>query len=114
MHPYKRSKRVKDLIREEVTDIILHKLKDPRLGFITITDTEITEDLKLAKVYVSVLKKKDSEVVLKILNSARGFIKRELSSIVRLKHMPELEFFEDHSIDYANRIESLIKQTKGE
>ena len=61
MLPYKRSQRVSDLLREEIADIIFHKLKDPRLGFITVTGVDVTDDLKMSVVYVSVLKEEDKE-----------------------------------------------------
>ncbi|MBF0593065.1 MAG: ribosome-binding factor A, partial [Nitrospirae bacterium] len=55
MLPYRRSQRVGDLLRREVSDIILTRVKDPRIGFITVTDLELTDDLKVARVYISVL-----------------------------------------------------------
>ena len=63
MLPYKRSQRVSDLIREEVADIIQYKLKDPRIGFVTVTGVDLTDDLKIASVYVSILNKEERENV---------------------------------------------------
>ncbi len=112
MLPYKRSQRVGDLIREEVADIIMNKLKDPRVGFITVTGVNITEDLKLAKVYISILKAEETDATLEILNSAKGFIRAELSKRVRMKFIPALTFRMDESLEYGNKIEKLLKEIK--
>lgn len=112
MLPYKRSQRVGDLIREEVADIIMNKLKDPRVGFVTVTGVDITEDLKLAKVYISVLKEEEKEASLEILNSAKGFIRAELSKRVRMKFIPDLTFRVDESIEYGDKIERLLKDIR--
>lgn len=112
MLPYKRSQRVSDLIREEIADIIMNKLKDPRVGFITVTGAKITEDLKLATVYVSVLKPEEKKGTLEILNSAKGFIRAELSKRVRMKFIPSLTFRVDESIEYGDKIERLLKEIK--
>ncbi|MBI4690745.1 MAG: 30S ribosome-binding factor RbfA [Nitrospirae bacterium] len=114
MLPYKRSRRVGDLIREEVADIIMNKLKDPRVGFITVTGADVTEDLKLAKVYVSILKEEEKEATLEILNSAKGFIRAELAKRMRMKFIPALTFRVDESLAYGNRIEKLLKEIKQE
>lgn len=113
MLPYKRSQRVGDLIREEIADIIMHKLKDPRVGFITVTGVDLTEDLKIAKVYISILKEEEKETTLEIINAARGFIRAELSKRVRMKFIPALSFRIDESIQYGNKIERLLKEIKG-
>ncbi|MBI4685494.1 MAG: 30S ribosome-binding factor RbfA [Nitrospirae bacterium] len=112
MLPYKRSQRVGDLIREEVADIIMNKLKDPRIGFVTVTGVKITEDLKIATVYISILKKEEKESTLDILNSAKGFVRAELSKRVRMKFIPTLTFRIDEAIEYGNRIESLLKEIR--
>ncbi|MDO8747120.1 MAG: 30S ribosome-binding factor RbfA, partial [Thermodesulfovibrionales bacterium] len=69
MLPYKRSQRVSDLIREEIADIIMNKVKDPRLGFVTVTGAKITEDLKIATIYLSILKEEEKETTIEMLNS---------------------------------------------
>ncbi|TAL27858.1 MAG: 30S ribosome-binding factor RbfA [Nitrospirae bacterium] len=111
MLPYKRSQRVGDLIREEMAEIIM-KLKDPRIGFITVTGVKITEDLKLATVYISVLKQEEKETTLEILNAAKGFIRAELAKRVRMKFIPALTFRVDESIEYGNKIEKLLKEIR--
>ncbi len=114
MLPYKRSKRIGDLLREEVADIVMRRVKDPRLGFLTVTSVEVTDDLKIARVYVSVLNKDETRLTLDILTSAKGFIRSELRRRVRMKVIPELEFHEDESIEYGARIDELLERIKRE
>lgn len=112
MLPYKRSQRVSDLIREEIADIIIYKLKDPRMGFITVTGVDITEDLKIAKIYISILREEERDITLEILNSATGFIRAELAKRLRMKFIPSITFRIDKSIEYGNKIEKLLKEIK--
>ncbi len=114
MLPYKRSQRVSDLIREEIADIIMNKVKDPRLGFVTVTGAKITEDLKIATVYISILKEEEKETTLEMLNSAKGFIRAELAKRVRMKFIPSLTFRIDESLEYGDRIERLLREIKKE
>lgn len=88
MHPYKRSQRLSVLLKEEVADIVLHKIKDPRLGFITVTDVELSDDLRFAKIFVTVLKEEDREISLQILNEAKGFVRSEIAKRLRIKIIP--------------------------
>ncbi len=112
MLPYKRSQRVSDLLREEIAEIIMRRLKDPRLGFVTVTGVDITEDLKIARVFVSVLKEEDRESTLEILNSAKSFVRSEIAKRVRMKVIPTIEFRIDESIEYGARIDKLLKEIK--
>lgn len=114
MLPYKRSQRVGHLLREEVSDIVLNRVKDPRLGFLTVTDVEVTDDLKLARVYVSTLKDEDREEAIEILNSARSFVRSELKKRVRMKTIPALEFRFDESARYGDKMERLFKKMREE
>jgi ribosome-binding factor A len=110
MLPYKRSQRVSDLLRKEIADIIMYKLKDPRVGFITVTGVDVTDDIKIARVYVSILQDEEKKTTLDILNSAKNFIRTELSKRLRMKFIPSIEFRLDTSIEYGNRIERLLKE----
>lgn len=110
MLPYKRSQRVSDLLREEISDIIIYKLKDPRIGFVTVTGVDVTDDIKIARVYVSILKDEDRQLTLQILNAAKSFIRSHLSKRLRMKFIPTIEFRLDTSIEYGNRIDNLLKQ----
>ncbi|UCG78135.1 MAG: 30S ribosome-binding factor RbfA [Nitrospirota bacterium] len=112
MNPYKRSVRVADLLREEISLIVMRRIKDPRLGFVTVTAVKVTDDLKLARVYISVMDKKNAESSLEVLTSAKGFIRSELSKTVKLKYIPQLEFFKDESIEYGERIDKLLDEIK--
>lgn len=112
MHPYKRSQRLSILLKEEVADIVLHKIKDPRLGFITVTDVELSDDLRIAKVFITVLKDKDREVSLQILNEAKGFVRGEIAKRLRIKIIPTFEFLYDESIERGFRIDKLLKDIK--
>lgn len=112
MLPYKRSERVADLIREEIADLIMYKLKDPRIGFVTVTGVEMTADLKLARVYVSILKEEERKDTLEVLNSSKSFIRSSLSKRLRLKFIPNIEFRMDTSIDYGFKMDKLLKEIK--
>ena len=112
MLPYKRSQRVSDLIREQVADIILYKLKDPRIGFVTVTGIDLTEDLKIATVYVSILKKEEREATIEILNSAKSFIRSELFKRLKMRTIPSISFKLDTSIEYGNKIDQLLDQIR--
>lgn len=114
MHPYKRSQRLSILLREEIADIIMKKVKDPRLGFVTVTDVELSEDLKIARVFVSVLKTGDKDLTLEILNSAKGLVRSEVSKRVRVKFIPAIEFKIDSSIERGERIDQLLYKIREE
>ncbi|GBE06783.1 MAG TPA: 30S ribosome-binding factor RbfA [Nitrospirae bacterium] len=115
MHPYKRSARVSDLIRQETADIIMRKLKDPRLGFITVTEADVSDDLRHARVYVSVLEDAKKAETLKILSSSAKFIRGELGKRIKMKFIPSLAFKLDSSIEYGSKIDRIfdkIRSTK--
>ncbi|WP_445594025.1 30S ribosome-binding factor RbfA [Bacillus velezensis] len=106
-----RANRVGEQMKKELGDIISRKLKDPRIGFLTVTDVRVSGDLQIAKVYISVLGgEKKKEEALKGLAKAKGFIRSEIGSRIRLRKTPELEFEFDESIEYGNRIETLIHE----
>lgn len=106
-----RATRVGEQMKKELGDILGRKLKDPRIGFLTVTDVEVTGDLQIAKVYISVLgDEKKREETLKGLAKAKGYIRSEIGNRIRLRKTPELHFEFDESVDYGNRIESLIAE----
>ncbi|ELH8560540.1 30S ribosome-binding factor RbfA [Staphylococcus pseudintermedius] len=105
-----RAERVGEQMKKELMDIINNKLKDPRVGFLTIIDVQPTNDLSLAKVYLTVLgSDKERENTFKGLEKAKGFIKSEIGQRMRLRIVPDLQFEYDESIEYGNRIERLIQ-----
>jgi ribosome-binding factor A len=110
MQPYKRSQRLNILLREEIADIIMRRVKDPRLGFVTVTDVSLSEDLKIARVYVSVLNSDEKAIVIEILNGAKGLIRSEVAKRVRSKFIPTLEFWIDESIEQGFKIDKLLKE----
>lgn len=112
MLPYKRSQRVSDLMREEVADIIMYKLKDPRIGFITVTGVDMTPDLKIARVFVSILEEEERENTIEILNAAKTFIRSLLKKRLRMKYVPTIEFRLDASLDYGIKMDTLLKKIK--
>ncbi len=107
---YKRAVRVGDLMREEIADILMHKVKDPRIGFLTVTGVDLSDDLRYAKVFVSIYKDEEREATLKAIETAKGFIRRELGKRMRLKFVPELAFKLDKSIEYGDKIDRLLKE----
>jgi ribosome-binding factor A len=110
-----RAARIGEQMKKELSDIIGRKLKDPRIGFVTVTDVRVTGDLQQAKVYISVLGDEEQrQNTLKGLAKAKGFIRSEIGQRIRLRKTPEIYFEIDESIDYGNRIESLIKQISEE
>ncbi len=105
-----RANRVAEQIKKELGDIVTRKLKDPRIGFITITDVEVTGDLQQAKVYISVLgDENNKEDTLIGLSKAKGFIRSEIGSRIRLRKTPELTFEFDEAHAYGSRIDSILK-----
>jgi ribosome-binding factor A len=110
MLPYKRSQRVGHLIKKEVSDIILNRLTDTRLGFITVTGVKVTDDLKLARVHYSVLKDEDREVTGRILEASRSFIRSELGRRIKMRFTPDVEFIYDEGPSYGDHISRLLQE----
>lgn len=108
---FKRSEKVAEAIHELVSGLLVKGLKDPRIGFVTITGVEVTDDLHLAKVFFSVVgSDEEREATLKGLNSARGFVRTEVGRSLRMRYAPEIIFRYDQSIQQGDRIESLLKE----
>jgi ribosome-binding factor A len=108
---YQRKARVGDLIKREVAQIIQRELKDPGIGFVTITGVEVSSDLKQARVYYSVLGDEDSKrKSASALKRASGFIQNEIGTRLRLKYTPAICFCFDKSVEQGARIEKLIQK----
>ena len=104
-----RMRRVDEAMREVLSDALARDLKDPRVGFVTVTAVETSPDLRHARVYVSVLGTDDERSAsLEGLISAHGFLQRKVASELRLKHTPQLVFTEDDTVRRAARIERLL------
>jgi len=108
---YQRKNRVGDLIKREIAHIIQCELKDPGIGFVTITAVEVSADLKHAKIFYTVLGDEDSKSKSACaLKRASGFIQREIGRRLRLKYTPEIFFQFDGSVEYGAHIEELIQK----
>jgi ribosome-binding factor A len=105
----RRHERLADQIRAEVAEIINRELKDPRIGFATVTRVELTADFHAARLWVSVLGEKEAQQgTLEGLSSAAGYLRREIGHRLRLRRVPELTFILDQSAQDSLRIESLL------
>lgn len=110
-----RSERVQEALRQEISNIIHDNIKDPRIGFLTITKVELTRDLRHAKVYFSVLgDAKDNSKALQGLNSAKGYIKNMVADRIKLRLVPEIVFKVDESSHYTQEIYDLLNRIKNE
>jgi len=105
----KRQRRVADQVREILSELLTFEVQDPRLSGLTVMDVEIDRELMYADVYVSSLDGDEvREQVMTGLDSARGYLRRELGNQLRLQHTPELRFKWDESLSYGDHIESLL------
>ena len=110
-----RTDRVSDLIKGEISRLLLREVRDPRIGFVTITGAEVSPDLKAVKIYVSVLAAPEArQVSLKALNAATGFFRRTLFKNLRLRFAPAVSFHLDESLERGDRIERVLRQIHGE
>jgi len=103
-----RRERVASVLAREISNIVIREMKDPRLGFITITDVIVSPDLKAAVVFFSSLQNKSES--LEILNKAKGYIKSILAHRVRIKSLPDLKFEIDDSYEHGQRIDELFEE----
>jgi ribosome-binding factor A len=111
----KRLDRVNQLIKEEISTLLQRELKDPRLGFVTVTEVETSKDLRVAKVFVSVLgDERQWASSLAALTSARGFVRNWLRQHLDLRVTPDVDFRPDRSMEHAARIQSLLKDVQRE
>jgi ribosome-binding factor A len=112
-----RMRRVDEAIRQVIGDVVAGDLKDPRVGFVTVTDVRTSPDLRQARVYVSVLGTgggaslpAEREATLDGLRSAHGFLQGRIAGELHLKRTPTLEFFYDDTTDRALRVETLLEE----
>ncbi|HUS89767.1 MAG TPA: 30S ribosome-binding factor RbfA [Desulfosporosinus sp.] len=105
-----RPNRLAESLKEEISQLIRVELKDPRLGFVTLTSVEVAGDLAHAKVYVSVLGTEDEgKTSLDVLNRAAGFVRCEIGKRIRLRHVPAIVFVYDPSIEHGAHIAKLLR-----
>ena len=109
-----RARRVADRIREELSEILLREVDDPRLAMVTVTDVEVDRELATATVYLTTFEPKRKQEVLAGFRHARGFLRSALAARIPLRSFPQLRFAYDSSVEHGARIESLLSQLKRE
>ena len=110
-----RVEKLQELIKQEMSKMLLTDLKDPRIGFVTVTDVEMTGDLREAKIYVSIMGGEEQvKNSLEGLQSALGFIRREIGQRIKIRFTPEISFALDASLDYGDHIQKLLLQVEGD
>jgi ribosome-binding factor A len=113
--PTRRQQQVADAIQKEVSVLIQRELKDPRLGFITVTRAEVSPDLHHARVFVSILGTPEEQAAsMKALESAAGFLRHELGNRLTMRYIPALQFRADLSIAHSDRIARLLTELEAE
>jgi ribosome-binding factor A len=103
--------RLRELLKQETSAILQRDLRDPRVGFVSVTDVELSPDLRHAKIFVSIMG--DAEAKARTMDglvSAQGFIRTELARRIRLRHMPEVAFRIDESIERGARVARLLRE----
>ncbi len=110
-----RVRKIQEFIKQEVGSMLLRDLKDPRLGFITVTGVKLTGDLREAVIYVSLFGKDEEKAAsMEALNQAKGFIRRELGQRLKIYYTPTIAFEVDTSLDYGMHIDGLLKKIQKE
>ncbi len=108
-----RQRKIADQMKKLVSLIVDQKIKDPNKGFITITHVKMSGDLRIASIYFSVFgNKEQAQKSLEVLNRAKHFIRSEIAPHLKLRFIPELRFFIDDTLEYANHIEQLLAKIK--
>lgn len=106
--------RIASNLVKEISYILMTEVKDPDIKFVTVTDCKVTSDLSYAKVYVTVFNQERINETMQALADASGFIRHELTDRVDIRHIPELEFVYDESIEYGKKIEDIIEKIHDE
>jgi ribosome-binding factor A len=115
MRSYKRENQLAEVIGQELSDLMRTRMKDPRLGFTSITHVKVSPDLRYAKVYVSVMgEPEEQRETIKALEHANGFLRHELAQRLTVRHTPEIEFRLDDSIARGAHVLDLINRVNAE
>ncbi|MCP4687950.1 MAG: 30S ribosome-binding factor RbfA [Desulfobacterales bacterium] len=115
MTSFSRSERVREQIRKTLSDILVREVNDPRIRTATISEVQMTRDLRIARVYYAISgDAKQRDAALRGFESARGWLKRVLAGRLKLRYMPDLEFYYDNSFDYGASIDNLLKAVQVE
>lgn len=108
-----KQEKMNHICQRAISEIIQFELKDPKVGFVTITDVQVTNDNSYAKVFVSFLGKQErAEAGLKALNRSKGFIRSALAKRLTIRKTPEIIFEIDHSLEQGNKIEKILSEIK--
>ncbi len=107
---FKRSERVSGQLRRELAQMIHQEIKDPEVGFVSVSDVEVSRDLAHAKVYVTVFDTEQAKVSIKALKRAAGFLRTRLGQELSMRNVPQLHFLHDDSVETGQRMDSLIEQ----
>lgn len=107
-----RTDRIEEEVKKIVSKLIDHELKDPRLesGLISVTKVEVSKDLKYCKIFVSMLGVKDEGSAMEALESASGYVRKEIGSNIRMHSTPEVKFEFDNSMEYGAHIQNIINE----
>jgi ribosome-binding factor A len=109
----RRTERIEEMLREEISTLLQRELKDPRVGFVTVTGADVSPDLRHAKVFVSVMgTPEEKKETLAALNRARGFLRSEIGKRAHLRTAPELTFAEDAGAERGDRITQLLEAAR--
>ena len=110
-HPSHRTARMADLIREEVASFLLNGVKNPRIGFLTVTQVKITDDLQLARIYYSAYgSEKEKQETAEGLQESAGRIRGHLAKNIKARYVPKVEFFIDEGLEHSYRVQELLCQ----
>ena len=105
---FNRSERVAGQIRRDLARLIQQEVKDPKVGFVSLSDVEVTRDLSHAKVFITVFEPEKADTSLQALRRAASYLRRRLGQELRLRHVPELHFIHDDSVEKGSHIDDLI------
>ena len=106
-----RVEKVQEMIKQEVSNIILNDIKDPRVKFVTVTAVEVANDLRSAKIYISRYGNAEEKVAsLQGLQKALGFIRTEIAKRIQLRFAPELSLQLDNSLEYSEHIQKILRE----
>lgn len=111
--PTRRQIQVAEEIQQIISVLLQRELKDPGIGFVSITQVDVTQDLKYARVHVSIMgSEEEKRDTMAALERARGFIRREIASRMTIRQVPEIQFRLDRGLEYSDRINRLLNELK--
>ena len=109
---FNRSERVAGQIRRELAQLIQHDVSDPEVGFVSVSDVEVTRDLAHARVYITVFESNQAGAAIKALQRAAGYLRKRLGQEMRIRSVPELHFHHDASVEAGQRMDRLIESAR--